>query len=135
MPLLRADTLPVRSDEDVVRVRQKVRQWATELDFSLVEQTKVVTAASELARNTLIHGGGGEAILEIHAEGTRRKGLRLIFQDNGPGIPDIERAMTDGYTTGDGLGLGLSGARRLSNDFDIRSEVGAGTRVTITRWK
>lgn len=135
MSLLKTDTLPVRSDEDVVRVRQKVRQWATELSFSLVEQTKVVTAASELARNTLIHGGGGDATLEILAEGTRRKGLRLIFQDSGPGIPDIARAMTDGYTTGDGLGLGLSGAKRLSSEFDIHTEVGVGTRITITRWK
>lgn len=136
MTSIKTDTLPIRSDEDVVRVRQKVRQWSTELSFSLVEQTKMVTAASELARNALIHGGGGEAILEILAgEGTRRSGLRLTFQDNGPGIPDIERAMTDGYTTGDGLGLGLSGSRRLSNEFEIHSEVGVGTRITITRWK
>lgn len=135
MSLIKTDTLPIRSDEDVVRVRQKVRLWATELLFSLVEQTKVVTAASELARNALIHGGGGEAILEVLAEGPRRKGLRLTFQDNGPGIPDLERAMTDGYTTGDGLGLGLSGARRLSNEFEIDSKVGMGTRITITRWK
>ncbi len=135
MPTIKTDALPIRSDEDVVRVRQKVRQWATELSFSLVEQTKVVTAASELARNTLVHGGGGEVTLETLAEGTKRKGLRLTFQDRGPGIPNIERAMTEGYTTGDGLGLGLSGARRLSSEFDIHSEVGVGTSVTITRWK
>ncbi len=117
MPTTRTDALHIRTDEDVVRVRQKVRLWATELSFSLVEQTKVVTAASELARNTLIHGGGGDATLEMLAEGTRRKGLRLTFEDNGPGIPDLERAMTDGYTTGDGLGLGLSGAKWLSHEF------------------
>lgn len=135
MSPIKSETLPIRTDEDIVRVRQVVRQWAVDLAFSLVEQTKMVTAASELARNALVHGGGGDATLEALAEGTRRKGLRLCFRDRGPGIPDIERAMADGYTTGDGLGLGLSGARRLSSEFDIQSEVGVGTKVTIVRWK
>jgi serine/threonine-protein kinase RsbT len=135
MPPIKSETLPIRTDEDIVRVRQAVRQWAVDLAFSLVEQTKMVTAASELARNALVYGGGGEVKLEALNEGTRRKGLRLCFEDRGPGIPDIERAMTDGYTTGDGLGLGLSGARRLSNEFEIQSQVGVGTKVTIVRWK
>ena len=135
MPPIKSNRLPIRTDEDIVRVRQAVRQWAIDLTFSLVEQTKMVTAASELARNALVYGGGGDVTLEALAEGTRRKGLRLCFEDRGPGIPDIERAMTDGYTTGDGLGLGLSGARRLSSEFDIQSEVGVGTKVTIVRWK
>ena len=104
------------------------------LGFSLVEQTKIVTAASELARNALVHGGGGQAHIESIADGVR-KGLRLTFEDHGPGIPDIEKAMVDGYTTGAGLGLGLSGAKRLSNEFHIASAPGAGTRVVIARWK
>ena len=134
MSLLRTDTLPIRSDSDVVLVRQKVRGWAVELGFGLVDQTKIVTAASELARNALIYGGGGTVRLEALNDGSRR-GLRLTFEDRGPGIPDIELAMKDGYSTGTGLGLGLSGAKRLSSDFDLHSTVGEGTRVTITRWK
>lgn len=129
-----ADVLPLRSGEDIVKVRQAVRAQAMGLGFSLVEQTKIVTAASELARNTLAYGGGGEARIERLAQ-SARIGLRLTFEDRGPGIPDIELAMTDGYTTGAGLGLGLSGAKKLSHEFDIWSEPGAGTRVTITRWK
>lgn len=125
---------PIRASEDVVVVRQMVRQRAIELGFNLVDQTKIVTAASELARNTLQYGGGGLAIIEAIEEAARR-GLRLTFQDAGPGIPDIQLAMKDGYTTGTGLGLGLSGARRLSNDFHIESKVGEGTRVVITRWR
>ena len=128
------ETLPVRTSEDIVRVRQRVREHATRLGFSLVEQTKIITAASEIARNTLDHGCGGEARLEELSLGIRR-GLRLVFSDQGPGIPDIARALTDGYTTGSGLGLGLSGAKRLSNEFDIDSAPGKGTTVTITRWK
>lgn len=128
-------TLPVRSGEDVVKVRQAVRRLAMDLGFSLVEQTKVVTAASELARNTVAYGGGGEVRIERLSEGSKRVGLRLTFEDRGPGIPNIELALTDGYTTGNGLGLGLNGARKLSHEFDIWSQVGAGTRVTITRWK
>jgi serine/threonine-protein kinase RsbT len=134
MPVLKHDTLPARSENDVVLVRQAVRKWAVELGFSLVDLTKIVTAASELARNTLIHGGGGTVRLEAIAEGTR-KGLRLTFEDQGPGIPDIELALRDGYTTGNGLGLGLSGSKRLMSDFQLVSKVGEGTRITVTRWK
>ena len=134
MALLRAETHPVRSDADVVMIRQKVRAWAVDQNFSLVDQTKIVTAASELARNALIHGGGGTARLEALNDGIR-KGLRLTFEDRGPGIADLELAMKDGYTTGSGLGLGLSGAKRLSNEFEIRSKPGEGTTVTITRWR
>lgn len=128
------ETLPVRTGEDVVRVRQAVRQRAIAIGFSLVEQTKLVTAASELARNTLEHGGGGEARIE-EVEGGGRKGLRLTFEDQGPGIPDLALALKDGYTTGSGLGLGLSGAKRLMGDLEIQTEVGKGTRVQTTRWK
>lgn len=134
MPVLKHDALPVRSDNDIVLARQAVRKWAQELGFSLVDQTKVVTAASELARNTLIHGGGGTLRLEILNEGIRR-GLRLTFEDQGPGIADIELALKEGYTTGTGLGLGLPGSRRLVNEFDIVSRVGEGTRVSVTKWK
>lgn len=134
MPVLSSEQRPIRSSEDIVGVRQLVRQRAVELGFNLVDQTKIVTAASELARNTLTYGGGGEVRVEGLEEGIRR-GLRLVFEDQGPGIPDIELAMKEGYTTGDGLGLGLAGARRLSNEFSIDSRVGAGTRVTIIRWR
>jgi serine/threonine-protein kinase RsbT len=126
--------LPIRRSDDVVSVRQRVRAFAVEVGLSLVDQTKVVTAASELARNTLDYGGGGEVRIERLEDGLR-KGVRLTFEDKGPGIPDIALALTDGYTTGKGLGLGLSGAKRLSNDFSIESTVGAGTRVSIARWK
>ena len=130
----RNEALPVRSDADIVRVRQAVRAAAVALGFSLVEQTKIVTAASELARNTLDHGGGGDVELESLQDGARR-GLRLTFTDQGPGIPDVELALKDGYTTGTGLGLGLGGAGRLVNEFAIVSRVGEGTCVTVTRWK
>lgn len=126
--------MPIRTSQDLVLVRQAVRTWSAELKFSLVEQTKMVTAASELARNTLDYGKGGQVKLELVQEGIRR-GLRLCFEDNGPGIPDIELAMRDGYTSGGGMGLGLGGAKRLVNEFDIISKVGEGTRVTVTRWK
>ena len=128
------ETIGIHSDEDVVRVRQVTRQWSVALGFSLVDQTKIVTAASELARNTLIHGGGGTARLEELTDGSRR-GLRLTFEDKGPGIADVSQALRDGYTSGSGLGLGLGGARRLSSTFDIRSAPGQGTWVSITRWK
>ena len=134
MPVLLSEQRPIRSSEDVVGVRQAVRQRAVELGFNLVDQTKIVTAASELARNTLTYGGGGIVRLECLEEGARR-GLRLVFEDEGPGIPNIELAMKDGYTTGNGLGLGLSGARRLSNEFAVDSRLGEGTRVTIVRWR
>ena len=122
------------AQEDVVVVRQSTRSLAVEIGLSIVDQTKIVTAASELARNTVIHGGGGRATLEVIKDGSKQ-GLRLIFQDQGPGIADVDRAMQDGYTTGGGLGLGLGGSRRLCSDFSIESKVGVGTRVTITRWK
>ena len=126
--------LPMRAPEDIVRMRQFVREQAAVIGFSLVDQTKLVTAASELARNTMVYGGGGEVAIQPLAEGARR-GLRLCFIDNGPGIADIALAMKDGYTTGGGLGLGLGGAKRLSSEFSIESAPGRGTRVTITRWK
>jgi serine/threonine-protein kinase RsbT len=134
MPVVREETLGVHSDEDVVRIRQVTRRWAVDLGFSLVDQTKIVTAASELARNTLIHGGGGTAQIEALLEGPRR-GLRLTFEDKGPGITDVSQALRDGYTSGSGLGLGLGGARRLASEFDIVSVPGQGTRVRITRWR
>jgi serine/threonine-protein kinase RsbT len=133
MPMPRDETLSLRSSEDVVLVRQAVRAAAVDLRFSLVDQTKIVTAASELGRNTLDYGGGGTVRLQVLQDGGRR-GIRLTFEDKGPGIPDIERALKDGYTTGGGLGLGLGGARRLSNEFSIDSRPGEGTRVTIARW-
>jgi serine/threonine-protein kinase RsbT len=134
MAVLRHETRAVRSSEDVVAVRQVVREWATSIGFSLVEQTKIVTAASELARNTLRYGGGGTVRLEALND-DRRRGLRLVFEDSGPGIVDIELALKDGHSTGGGLGLGLGGAKRLANEFDIVSRPGEGTRVTIARWK
>jgi serine/threonine-protein kinase RsbT len=134
MAVLKSSSLPIRSDADVVQVRQAVRNRAVELRFGLVDQTKVVTAASELARNTLDHGGGGTVLIEVIEDGVRR-GLRMIFEDQGPGIGDINQAMQDGYTTGKGMGLGLGGAKRLTHEFAIESAVGAGTKVTIVRWK
>jgi serine/threonine-protein kinase RsbT len=134
MTVLLSDQRTVQSAEDVVAIRQGVRQRAVELGFNLVDQTKIVTAASELARNTLQHGGGGRVTIDA-VEDFGRRGIRLTFEDEGPGIPDLELAMKDGFTTGGGLGLGLSGARRLSSDFSIESTPGKGTRVTITRWR
>ncbi len=128
------ETRPVRSSEDVVVIRQAVRALAIRLGFSLVEQTKIVTAASELARNTVDYGGGGIVRLQTLADG-RRVGLRLTFEDKGPGIENLELVMKDGYTSGGGLGLGLGGARRLSNEFEIVSRPGEGTRVSIARWR
>ena len=130
----RHEFLQIDSGERLIAVRQAVRTKAEELRFSLVDQTRIITAASELARNTLQHGGGGSVAIEIVENGTRR-GLRLTFKDQGPGIPDLELAMKDGYTTGGGLGLGLSGSKRLVNEFAIRSKVGEGTEVSITKWK
>jgi serine/threonine-protein kinase RsbT len=124
----------IQSSEDVVRVRQLTRERAVAQGFSLVDQTKLVTAASELARNTLEYGGGGEVAVETLNDGSR-KGVRLIFSDHGPGIENLELALKDGYTTGNGLGLGLSGAKRLSNEFHIDSRPGEGTRVMIARWR
>jgi serine/threonine-protein kinase RsbT len=134
MQTTRTESAPVRTSADVVSVRHLVRRWAVELGFTLVEQTKIVTAASELARNMIDYGGGGELQVESLEDGIR-KGLRLTFEDHGPGIADINTALRDGFTTGGGMGLGLGGAKRLSNEFDIRSAPGEGTRVRITRWK
>jgi serine/threonine-protein kinase RsbT len=134
MAIVRTERFELRSGSDVVSIRQVVRTWAIEAGFTLVDQTKMVTAASELARNTIDYGGGGTANVELINDGNRR-GLRVAFEDHGPGIPDIEKALTDHYTTGNGLGLGLGGARRLVNEFDLTSKIGEGTRVVITRWK
>jgi serine/threonine-protein kinase RsbT len=134
MEILKEQILPVRNEPDIVMVRQAVRKWSEELRFSLVDQTKIVTAASELARNTLIYGGGGGVTLRA-VRNHPRQGLQLVFEDQGPGIPNIELALQDGYTTGEGLGLGLGGAKRLVNEFHIESKPDAGTRVTIVRWK
>ena len=128
------ETIPIASASDIVAVRQRARELSIQLKFTLVDQTKIVTAASELARNALQHGKGGACRLEVVKNGARQ-GLQLVFEDNGPGIPDIELAMKDGYSTGGGLGLGLSGSKRLVNDFEIKSSPGQGTTVTITRWK
>ena len=130
----RGEERSLASDDDVVRMRQQVRALATQVGFSLVEQTKLVTAASELGRNAVVYGGGGRVILEVLSDGVRR-GLRMTFVDQGPGIADLELALRDGYTTGGGLGRGLSGARRLVEEFHIESAPGKGTRVTIARWK
>jgi serine/threonine-protein kinase RsbT len=127
------ETMSLRTSDDVVRARQAVRVRAVTAGFSLVDQTKIVTAASEIARNTVDYGGGGELRIEVLHNG-RHRGVRLTFTDDGPGIPDIGLAMKDGYTTANGLGLGLSGAKRLCNEFDIKSPPGAGTTVTIARW-
>lgn len=134
MPILKSEALPVVTENDIVQVRQAVRKWAVEIKCSLVDQTKVVTAASELARNLLIYGGGGEVTL-LHLQEGMRNGLQVIFADEGPGIPDIEQALKDGFTSGKGMGLGLGGAKRLVNEFDIQSEVNKGTRITITKWR
>jgi serine/threonine-protein kinase RsbT len=128
-----AEIVAIAGDQDVVRVRQAVRSAAVEAKLSLVDQTKVVTAASELARNTLTHGGGGRAELRSVANG-RRAGIRVEFIDQGPGIADLDQAFTDGFTTGGGLGLGLSGARRLVDEFEIETAPGEGTRVTVVKW-
>ena len=129
----RSETLPVRETSDILLVRQVVRECATELGFSVLDRTKLLTAASELARNTLIHGGGGTMRLETFVENDRR-GLRLTFEDKGPGIADLEQAMTNGFTTKGGMGLGLGGSKRLVDEFEVVSRVGEGTRVTATRW-
>lgn len=129
----RDERLGVTSDQDVVRVRQLVRTVAVSAKLSLVDQTKLVTAASELARNTLVYGGGG--VVEVsRVDNGRRRGIRIVFTDQGPGIADLELALTDGYTTGGGLGLGLSGARRLVDEFEIKTEVGQGTSISVIKW-
>jgi serine/threonine-protein kinase RsbT len=128
------DELPIGASDDVVRVRQQVRTVAVTAGMSLIDQTKVVTAASELARNTLIHGGGGTAQIEVVKSAEGRAGVRVAFSDDGPGIADMDLALTDGWTSGNGLGLGLSGARRLVDEFELASDPGSGTRVVVTKW-
>lgn len=134
MKSLKRETIPIQNSSDVVLARQKVRQWAQELKFTLVDQTKLVTAASELARNTLDHGKGGHMVIDV-VENLAKTGLQLVFEDQGPGIPDIQAALRDGFTTGSGMGLGLGGSKRLVSDFDIQSQPGQGTRITVVRWK
>ena len=133
MTPMRSETLPVRETSDILLVRQVVRECATALGFSVLDRTKLLTAASELGRNTLIHGGGGTMLLQTFMKNGRR-GLRLTFEDKGPGIADLEQAMTDGFTTKGGMGLGLGGSKRLVDEFEVVSRVGEGTRVTATRW-
>ena len=133
MSVVKTETLELRNEQDIVLARQAVRRLSQACGFSLVDQTKMVTAASELARNTVVYGKGGTVTWEL-LDGEGRRGLRLTFADNGPGIPDLELAMTDGWTSGSGLGMGLSGAKRLVNEFELDSEPGKGTRVAIVRW-
>ncbi len=128
------DELPIKVSDDIVRVRQQVRAAATASGLSLVDQTKLITAASEIARNALVYGGGGAARIETARSPAGRPGVRVTFKDNGPGIPDLNLALTDGWSSGKGLGLGLSGARRLVDEFDLATEVGAGTSVTVAKW-
>jgi serine/threonine-protein kinase RsbT len=135
MQALSSESLKIDRPEDIVLVRQSVRRAAVSLGFGIVDQTKIVTASSELGRNTLDYGGGGLVQLEVVVNGTGRKGLRVIFEDHGPGIADIPQALTDGFTSGNGMGLGLGGAKRLSHEFEISSKVGEGTLVSIVRWK
>jgi serine/threonine-protein kinase RsbT len=130
----RTERVAIRSSEDVVTVRQQTRVFAVAAGLSLIDQTKIITAASELARNTVDYGGGGEVRIDLIEDG-RRSGVQLVFEDQGPGIPDIQVALKDGFTTGSGLGLGLGGARRLANEFSIESKAGVGTKVIIARWK
>lgn len=133
MVVVSTENVPIRAEPDVVTVRRRVREVSAQLGLNLVDQTKIITAASELARNTIIYGGGGT--MQVQTLNGPRVGLRLTFEDHGPGIPDIELALRDGFTTGSGLGLGLGGSKRLVNEFDIVSRPGEGTRITITRWK
>lgn len=130
----RQGTMPLRSEQDIVSSRQKVRMLSQQLKFSLVDQTKMITAASELSRNTVVHGGGGAMHWELIEDGLRH-GLRLVFEDQGPGIPDLKLALTDGWSSGVGMGLGLPGSKRLVHEFEVQSVPGAGTRVSIVRWK
>jgi serine/threonine-protein kinase RsbT len=131
----KGECFELKTEDQVVRVRQLVRQSAAEIGLSLVDQTKIVTAASEIARNTVVYGGGGVVKIELIQSESGRRGLRLVFEDKGPGIADAELALRDGYTTGNGLGLGLGGARRLVNEFQLETKAGEGTRVTLVRWK
>lgn len=129
------ERLPLVTQNDIVLARKKVREWSIEAGFGIVDQTKIITATSELARNTMSYGGGGEMEISLFKNEKDKPGLRLVFKDHGPGIIDIDLALTDGYTTGGGMGLGLSGSKRLMNEFSLETEIGKGTRVTIIKWK
>ncbi len=135
MTLMKEDRLPIVHQTDITFARKKVREWALEVGFGIVDQTKIVTAASELARNTLIYGGGGEMEIALLKNDNEKPGIRLIFADQGPGIADVKLALTDGFTSGGGMGLGLSGSKRLMNEFDLETQIGKGTRVTVIKWK
>jgi serine/threonine-protein kinase RsbT len=135
MNVIQSEALGLHTSRDVLNVRQTVRTWMVALGFGLIDQTKMVTAASELARNTVAYGVGGGSVLLASLEDGARTGLRLVFEDQGPGIPDVELALKDGYSTGVGLGLGLGGSKRLVNEFELWSVLGQGTRVTIVRWR
>lgn len=135
MQVQRIERFPIRNQNDIVIIRQRVRTWATEIGLGLIDQTKIVTAASELARNTLEYGGGGEMEMASLKNETLRPGIKLVFEDHGPGIADVSLALTDGYTTGGGLGMGLSGSKRLVNEFNLETEVGKGTRISVIKWK
>jgi serine/threonine-protein kinase RsbT len=128
------DELPIKVSDDIVRVRQQVRSAAVASGLSLVDQTKIITAASEIARNALVHGGGGSALIETSTSRAGRPGIRVTFTDHGPGIPDVTLALKDGWSSGNGMGLGLSGARRLVDEFDLATEVGAGTSIVVAKW-
>jgi serine/threonine-protein kinase RsbT len=133
-PVLLAETVKIQCEADVVITRQRVKEFAVKLMLKLIDQTKIITAASEIARNTLKYGGGGQAVIDI-IENENRIGIKIIFEDHGPGIPDLSKALQDGYTTGKGMGLGLSGSKRLVDEFDIETEKNKGTRVTLIKWK
>ena len=135
MELAQDDHLFIKSQNDIVTARQKVRAWSLKIGFSLIDQTKVITAASELARNTLEYGGGGEMKITLLKDEKNTPGLKIVFSDQGPGISNVKLALTDGYSTGKGMGLGLSGSKRLMNEFNLETELGKGTRVTIVKWK
>lgn len=135
MEILKSIKLPIRTQSDIVIIRKEVRTWTIAIGFGIIDQTKVITAASELARNTLDYGGGGDLTMETVTNDAGRHGVRLSFEDQGPGIPNLELALTDGYTSGGGLGMGMSGSRRLMSEFEVQTEVGKGTCVITTKWK
>ena len=132
---LKAERLSLVTQNDIILARKKVREWSSEVGFTVVDQTKIVTAASELARNTVSYGGGGEMVISVVTNDQFKTGIQLVFEDHGPGIADIQLALTDGYTTGGGMGLGLPGSKRLMHEFNLETELGKGTRITITKWK
>lgn len=135
MLLMKTERFPIRTQNDIVNIRKVVRAWTIEIGLGIIDQTKVITAASELARNTLEYGGGGDMDMSIVKNAIGKPGIKLIFEDKGPGIADLQLALTDGYTSGNGLGMGLTGSKRLMSEFDIQTEVGKGTSVTVIKWK